>query len=98
MFLAYSAASNDQPIKTTVLSVLKERLKNGFIRTEIIEKTFQLFTPVSKLFHIVTKIKHLYRIYYRNLTNTITLVLCNILKLLLYSGAKIMVHSVFFYK
>lgn len=49
MFLAYSAASNDKSTKNTVLSVFKERLKNGFIRSEIMEKTFQIFTPVSEI-------------------------------------------------
>jgi len=48
MFLAYSAASNDQSTKSTVLSIFKERLKNGFIRSDIMEKTFQTFTPVGK--------------------------------------------------
>lgn len=47
MFLAYSAASNDQTTKNNVLSVFKERLRNGFIRSEMMEKTFQTFTPVS---------------------------------------------------
>jgi len=49
MFLAYSAAFNVQTIKSTVLSIFKERLKNGFIRSEIMVKTFQTFTPVSHL-------------------------------------------------
>jgi len=47
MFLAYSTTSNDQSTKNTVLSVIKERLKNGFIRSEIMDSTFQTFTPVS---------------------------------------------------
>lgn len=48
MFLAYSTASNDQSSKNTVLSVFKERLKYGFFRSEIMEKTFQTFTSVSR--------------------------------------------------
>jgi len=47
MFLAYSASFNIHSMKNTVLSIFKERLKNGFIRSEIIVKTFQIFTPVS---------------------------------------------------
>jgi len=50
MFLAYSTTSNDQSTKNTVLSVFKERLKNGFIRSEIMDSTFQTFTPVSYYF------------------------------------------------
>lgn len=46
MFLAYSAV-NDQNTKNTILSIFKERLKNGFIRSEIMEETFKTFTPVG---------------------------------------------------
>lgn len=49
MFLAYSASSNDQSTKNSVLSIFKERIKNGFFRSEIMEKTFQTFTPVGYL-------------------------------------------------
>lgn len=49
LFLAYSAASNDQSTKNTVLSIFKERIKNGFFRVEIMEQTFQTFTPVGYL-------------------------------------------------
>jgi hypothetical protein len=52
MFLAYSAASNDQSSKSNILSIFKERLKNGFIRSEVMEKTFQIFTPVCKLISV----------------------------------------------
>ncbi|VVC29458.1 Hypothetical protein CINCED_3A008880 [Cinara cedri] len=48
LFLTYSAASHDISTKNTILSVFKERLKNGFFRYEIMEKTFQIFTPVFK--------------------------------------------------
>lgn len=48
MFLAYSASSNDKSTKNNVISVFKERLKNGFFRSEIMEKTFLIFTPVGK--------------------------------------------------
>lgn len=48
MFLAYSASFNVHSMKSTVLSIFKERLKNGFIRSEIMVKTFQTFTPVFK--------------------------------------------------
>lgn len=51
MFLAYAATSNDQATKNTVLSIFKERLKNGFIRSDTMEKTFQTFTPVGKLYN-----------------------------------------------
>jgi len=49
MFLAYSASFNVNSMKSTVLSIFKERLKNGFIRSEIMVKTFQTFTPVGNL-------------------------------------------------
>lgn len=49
MFLAYSASFNVHSIKSTVLAIFKERVKNGFIRPEIMMKTFQTFTPVSYL-------------------------------------------------
>lgn len=55
MFLAYSASSNDQSTKNSVLSIFKERMKNGFFRSEIMEKTFQTFTPVGN-FHVYDKI------------------------------------------
>lgn len=48
MFLAYSAASNDNSTKNAVLSIFKERLKNEFIRSDIMEETFQTFIPVGK--------------------------------------------------
>jgi len=47
MFLAYSTTSNNQSTRNTILSIFKERLKNGFFRSEIMESTFQTFTPVS---------------------------------------------------
>jgi len=47
MFLAYSASYNVHSLKSTVLAIFKERLKNGFIRSEIMVKTFQTFTPVG---------------------------------------------------
>ncbi|XP_050428973.1 Fanconi anemia group D2 protein isoform X2 [Adelges cooleyi] len=48
LFLAYSSASNDSSTMNSILSVFKDRLKNGFFRTDIMEKTFKIFTPVFK--------------------------------------------------
>lgn len=51
MFLAYSVASNDQSTKNSVLSTFKERLKNGFIRSDTMKETFYSFTPVGKFYY-----------------------------------------------
>lgn len=63
MFLAYSASSNDKSTKNIVLSVFKERLKNGFIRSEIMDSTFQTFTPVG-IGYYSTKTKNFYQTFF----------------------------------
>lgn len=61
MFLAYSAA-NHSSTKNTILSIFKERLKNGFFRPKIMEETFETFTPVGDL--ILIKYVFMYKDFF----------------------------------